>query len=158
MQTYTVHEQPNPPSDRIDRADALDFVKDGFSWVTALLPPFGFAGERMWAALAIYLLGIASLSMAFTAIGVPAAWTSLIVTAINFYLGLEMSTIKRWTLDRRGWTTLGAVTGRDLAECERRFLETWMPSQPAVVAPRATSVAVPPRERLGALWPFAAKG
>ena len=30
MRTYTVHEQPNPPADRIDRAEKLVFIKDGF--------------------------------------------------------------------------------------------------------------------------------
>jgi hypothetical protein len=30
---------------------------------------------------------------------------------------------------------LGSVTGRNAAECERRFFETWLPSQP-IIAPR----------------------
>ena len=39
MLTFTVHEPPNPPADRIERADKLVFVKDGFSWMAALFAP-----------------------------------------------------------------------------------------------------------------------
>lgn len=152
MVTYTVHETPDPPADRIDRADALEFVKDGFSWVTALFPPIGFIAERLWLALALYVAVLAALGAAANAMGLPQVWTSLVVTALNVYLGFELSTIKRWMLDQSGWTTLGAVTGRDLEECERRFLENWLPSQPAV-ATAQTPPALP-----SGMWPFGAKG
>ena len=39
MLTFTVHEPPNPPADRIDRAESLVFIKDGFSWIAALFAP-----------------------------------------------------------------------------------------------------------------------
>ncbi|MGQ0457964.1 MAG: DUF2628 domain-containing protein [Hyphomicrobium sp.] len=156
MQTYTVHEPPNPPSDRIDRADGLEFVKDGFSWVTAIFPPIGFAAERMWVPLAIYLGVVTALAAAFHAIGIPAAWTSIFATALNVFLGFELPSLKRWTLDRAGWNMLGAVTGRDLAECERRFLESWLPSQPAVTTARPTSPSKKSGLSFGGFWPFAA--
>lgn len=154
MVTYTVHESPDPAADRIDRADALEFVKDGFSWVTALFPPIGFIAERLWLALALYVAAVAALGAAGNAVGVPAAWTSLAVTAINVYLGFELSSIKRWMLDQSGWTTLSAVTGRDLEECERRFLESWLPSQPAI-ASASMATAMPPFK---SVWSFGAKG
>ena len=40
MLTFTVHEPPNPPADRVDRAESLVFIKDGFSWAAALLASF----------------------------------------------------------------------------------------------------------------------
>ena len=42
---------------------------------------------------------------------------------------------------------LGAVSGRNLDECERRFFDGWLPSQP-VIAPSSAADAAPPRR-----WP-----
>ena len=39
MLTFTVHEPPSPPPDRLERAESLVFVKDGFSWTAALFGP-----------------------------------------------------------------------------------------------------------------------
>ncbi len=157
MTTYTVHKQPDPPADRVDRAEALEFVKDGFSWLTAICPPIGFIAERLWIPLAIYLVALTVLLSALAALGAPADWLSLLAIAINVYLGFELSSLKRWMLERQGWTTLGSVTGSDLGECERRFFEKWLPAQPAVAAaPRPTSPNL--KSKFGGLWPFAAKG
>jgi hypothetical protein len=41
---------------------------------------------------------------------------------------------------------LGAVTGRTLAECERRFFEAWLPAQP-ILTP-----ATPSRPAAGGLF------
>lgn len=136
MVTFTVHEPPAPPADRIDRADALQFVKDGFSWLTALFPLLGFAQQSLWLAAAGYVVALAGLGALLNALAVDPAWIALLVTALNIYLGFELSTVKRWTLDQGGWRTLGTVTGRSIAECERRFMESWLPAQPAVTTQR----------------------
>ena len=64
------------------------------------------------------------------------AWVGLVVTAIGLYLGFEVSTLERWMLDRAGWRMIGTVTGRNIAECERRFFETWLPDQPVITSHR----------------------
>ena len=48
MPTFTVHEPPNPPADRIDRAERLVFVKDGFSWLAAVFGPVWLLAHRLW--------------------------------------------------------------------------------------------------------------
>src|SRR5688500_11268203 len=40
MSVYTIHEPPDPPADRLDRADSHVFVKEGFTWTAALFTPF----------------------------------------------------------------------------------------------------------------------
>ena len=57
MLTFTVHEPPNPPADRIERADKLVFVKDGFSWMAALFAPLWMLVHRLWWALLGYVRG-----------------------------------------------------------------------------------------------------
>jgi len=144
LQTYTVHEPPNAGADRIDRASELKFVKDGFSWVTAAFPPLGFALSQLWIALAVYLVVIGGAVSALAALGVNEGWISVLMMALQIYLGFEQSTLYRWMLDRAGWQTLGTVSGKSLAECERRFFESWLPSQPMITtgnAAPANSVA-----------------
>ncbi len=61
MLTFTVHEPPNPPADRIERADRLVFVKDGFSWMAALFAPLWMLVHRLWWALLGYIVAIVAL-------------------------------------------------------------------------------------------------
>ncbi len=82
--------------------------------------------------------------------GLSQSWSGLVLGAIGFYLGFEVSSIERYMLDRDGWRMVGTVTGRNIAECERRFFETWLPDQPVVTVKPQPSAA---RERAG-LWPF----
>ena len=93
MVTYTVHEPPEPPADRVDRADELRFVKDGFSWLTAFVPPLGFALKGLWLALAGYIAAVAVICTALPALGVSSEWVSLVVTALSLYAGFEVSTM-----------------------------------------------------------------
>ena len=55
MRTYTIHEQPDPAADRIDRAERLVFVKDGFSWAAALFAPIWLIVHRLWWPLVGYV-------------------------------------------------------------------------------------------------------
>ena len=155
MITYTVHEPAAPQSDRLDRADELQFVKDGFSWITALCPPVGFMMQRLWLPAIAYLVAIVALVALFMMLGIGDGWLGLIVMALNLYLGFESSSLRRWSLDRAGWTTLGSVNGSNLADCERRFLEGWLPSQPIIKSPASSGGAEP--RRTSGPWPFGAR-
>lgn len=152
--TYTVHEPPNPAADRVDRADELRFIRDGFSWTTALLPPLGLAMKRLWLPLIIYLAAAATLSAALTWAGTDPAWQALMFCAIGLYLGYEVSSIERYSLDRAGWQMAGTVTGRNIAECERRFFESWLPDQPIITASKTQRAT---GETSRSAWPFGAK-
>ena len=154
--TYTVHEPASPQGDRLDRADELQFVKDGFSWLTALFPPLGYAANSLWLPALAYLVFVSALLWALTKLGVSETQICLFVMALNIFLAFELSTLKRWSLDTGGWTTLGTVSGRSLAECERRFLESWLPAQPIIQSNKAATQTIPDSRRsLG--WPFGAK-
>ena len=150
MLTFTVHEPPNPPPDRVDRAESLVFIKDGFGWVAALFAPIWLIVYRLWWPL----LGFVVLSGGFELIkrvtGVDQRWVGLAVLALNLMIGFEADTLRRWALERRGWRTLGSVTGKTAAECERRFFETWLPTQP-IIAPPADPPARSGWRRLGGL-------
>lgn len=151
MRTYTVHEPPNPPSDRVDRAERLVFVKDGFSWPAALFAPIWMIMHRLWWPLLGYLVLSGGIELIRLGTTLDAGWTTLAGVALHLWIGLEADALRRWTLDRRGWRTVGSVTGATADECERRFFDTWLPAQP-VIAPVAGSGQAPGRRTLvGAL-------
>lgn len=132
MLTYTVHEPPNPPADRVDRAESLVFVKDGFSWAATLFGPFWMLAHRLWWPLLAYVVASVCLQLVQWLTAVGPNWGMLAGIALNVLVGLEAGAIRAWSLDRRDWRNLGSVTGKTLAECERRFMESWLPTQPII--------------------------
>ena len=64
---------------------------------------------------------------------------------LNLLIGFEADALRRWALDRKGWQMLGSVSGRTVDECERRFFDGWLPSQP-ILRPSGdgTLIAAPP--------------
>src|SRR5262245_4204995 len=129
MKTYTVHEPPNAPAGRIERAERLVFVKDGFSWMAALFTPVWLIVYRLWLPLVGYVAFMVLLGGLGNLFGT--GWTGLASLALNLLIGFEASVLRRWGLDRRGWRSVGSVTGRSAEECERRFFELWLPAQPS---------------------------
>jgi hypothetical protein len=149
-----------PNSDRIDRGVELEFVKDGFSWLTALFPLLGFLANRLWLIAGGYLVAVSLLIWALTALKIDQQWIGIIFLMLNIFLGLEISTLKRWMLEQKGWQTLGVVNGRSIADCERRFFEGWLANQPIIAAGATDTVdRSAPAARGGfRFWPFGSGG
>ncbi len=142
MITYTVHEPPDTPADRLDRADSLAFVKDGFSVWAAALTPFWMLANKLWLALVFYLSTLTLIEVLFWALGIGQRPAAILMGALHLIVGFEADSIKRWTLARQGWRMLGSVNGRNAEDCERRFFETWMPGQPAIRASALTGSSI----------------
>jgi hypothetical protein len=132
MLTFTVHEPPDPPADRLDHAESLVFVKEGFSWAAAAFGPFWMIANRLWLALLGYLVVYAGLQALVWALEAGQQLLSYMMLALGLLIGFEADSIRRWTLARAGYRMIGAVTGRNAEECERRFFESWLPAQPYI--------------------------
>lgn len=141
---FTIHEPPNPPADRIDRAETMVFIPDGFSWMAALFAPLWLVSRQLWLALAAYLTTIFAVAAGFSALGLSPASITIALAAINVWLGFEAFEIQRLTLSAKGWGDAGSVSGRNLSECERRFFDLWLAGQP--VLKRAGDDAAPAPE------------
>ena len=126
---YTVHEPPEPRVDRLDRAEDLAFVRDGFSWAAALFAPIWLLLKRLWLAFLVYVVTVVALGLGFAALDAE-HWTGWAILALHLLVGFEADTLRRRRLERRGWRLVGTVTGPSLVDCERRFLEDWLPRQP----------------------------
>jgi uncharacterized membrane protein YgcG len=134
MRTYTVHEPPNRAAGRLERAETLVFVRDGFSLIAALLTPFWLIAHRLWLPLVGYLGLVAIIEIAASTTGAGSQIAGWVTLAVHLLIGLEGDTIQRWALERRGFETVGSVSGRTADECERRFFESWLSEQPFVSA------------------------
>jgi len=153
MRTYTIHEQPEPLADRVERGERLVFVKDGFSWAAALLAPFWFLLHRLWWPLIGYVAVSVAFEIAQEMTSLDARWLGLAGVALSLLIGFEADTLRRWGLERRGWRMIGTVTGVSAVDCERRFFDGWLPSQPILAT--GTTTLPPPDggwRRIGSLF------
>lgn len=149
MQAFTVYETPLPAGDRLDRAEALSFVKDGFSWGAFLFAPLWMLVHRMWWPLLGYIGAIVVLQFLGLALGRDQVWMTLLALGLNLILGFEASSLRRWTLERAGWSMVGSATGPTLAAAERAFFDTWLTEQPMMTT--ASSQPAVRRAPLGSL-------
>jgi hypothetical protein len=125
---YTVHEPPNVAGNRLDSAEQLVFVRDGFSWVAALVPPLWLLFKRMWLEFAIFAGASGLIVWALTAAGASDTANALLIIA-QIIFGFEAGALYGAALERRGWRLVGTVAGRNREDCERRFLEVWLPTR-----------------------------
>jgi hypothetical protein len=139
---YTVHEGPMPPVDRMDRAEALAFVKDGFSLPAFVLGPVWLLAYQLWLAMLGYVLAALAIAAAHFWGGIPETIVGILFFGLHLLVGFEADSAARDELERKGWVTLGSVSGNSALECERRFFETWLPGQP-VLALKGTDVRPP---------------
>lgn len=149
MQAYTVYEAPSPAADRVDRAEALVFVKDGFSWAAFLFAPVWMIMNRLWWPLLGYIAIVVGLQLLGAALGQQPFWMTLLSLGLNLILGFEASSLRRWALERKGWSMVGASTGANLAIAERTFFDSWLPAQPMMTTTSAQPVTR--RSPLGSL-------
>jgi hypothetical protein len=126
MAIYTVHEPPRREADTLAHTERFVFVRDGFSWPAFLFGPLWMLRHRLWLVLVLYLLVMAGLVAGLRAVGAAPGAIVAAVEHISLLVGIEASTLRRWTLARRGWTTLGVVVGDDIEAAERRFFDAWV--------------------------------
>ena len=138
MPTFTVHQPPPRKGEAASGPERFVFVRDGFYVWAFVLAPLWLLVHRLWLALVGYLVLSFLFALMLVLLGVS-AWVQLPASLlIALLVGFEAATLWRWTLARRGWTTLGFVVGEDRELAERRFYAAW--------ANRAAAPLAPPRD------------
>jgi len=126
MPTYTVHApQPGRTDDASRAPEQFVFVRDGFHFWAFMLAPLWLLLHRLWLALLIYVVGYGAVSFGFAFARVSSSAQAIVALLIALLIGFEASSIWRWTLNRRGWVTLGFVVAEDAETAERRFFAEW---------------------------------
>jgi Protein of unknown function (DUF2628) len=146
---FTVYEPPHVARNRIDRAAELVFVKDGFSWLAAIVPPLWFLVKGLWLELALFIAAATLLTWGIETSGAAAELSGTVFLIVQIVIGFEAGLIQATALERRGWRLVGTVTGHNQDRAERRFFETW---QPGESAPPPESGAGAPLENADASW------
>lgn len=135
MPTFTVHAPPRRQGEAPASPERFVFVRDGFHGWAFLLAPIWLIARRLWLALLVYVVVTAAVAGALAALGASASAQGIAAFAIALLIGFEAPSIRRWTLARRGWGTLGFVVGEDRDAAERRFYAQW------AARPQSTSAA-----------------
>jgi hypothetical protein len=135
---YSVFEPPERGGSAADQVERFAFVRDGFSFTAFLFGPIWLLWHRLWLVLLGYVGVTAALAIGMHLVGASYAIRSLVGFLLALLVGIEGSSLRRWTLMHRGWRDRGIVVGEDLETAERRFFSAWVSAvqAPAVPAPR----------------------
>src|SRR5499427_6094945 len=125
MPTYTVHAPPPRQGETMSAPERFLFVRDGFYFWAFVLAPLWLLLHRLWLAFVIYLVGYGLLGIGLAELRSSSNAHLIVGLLIALLIGFEASSIWRWTLVRRGWTTLGFVVGEDAEIAEQRFFSEW---------------------------------
>lgn len=143
MRSYTLH---LPPDARPGEAVGLDravLVRDGFSWAAFAFSVLWFLYHRLWVAALIVLVGLVALAAAGAVLGLSTGAGLIASLLAAWLIGLEASSLRRWTLARRGRPARDAVIAATPEEAEARAIARWLEANPA--APRPPFPAGPSR-------------
>jgi hypothetical protein len=127
MPVYTVH----APTDNagLRATDRFTFVRDGFHVWAFLLSVLWLAWHRLWLALIGWIVAVAAIDFAMTALGAGKTTIFLTNVLIALLMGFEAASLQRWTLSRRNWRQLDIVVADDEESAERRFFDRWTAKQ-----------------------------
>jgi Protein of unknown function (DUF2628) len=143
MAAYAVFEPPMRNRSAADHTDRFVFVREGFSFGAFLFGALWMLWRRLWLALIIYVAFVVILQVGLLALGLPASTRVAVHVLIHILLGMEASSLRRWTLMRRGWRDCGVVIADDLEMAERRFFDTRV-GRPAVAVPATAAARAAP--------------
>ena len=152
---YSVYEPAREEDDIATRAEAIAFVKEGFSWLALFFPLLWLLYYRMWIEFAAFLAITIGLEWAFGGSAEGAEILGWIGLAITVLFAFEANDLRTAMLERRGYRFAGIATGRDRIEAEHSFFTAWLrqearPSRPVPPAAKITPGAARPASRGGA--------
>jgi hypothetical protein len=137
MRSYTFHVPADAKPGESEALDRAVLVPDGFAWPAFAFTVLWFLFHRLWLAALIVLVGLAALAFGGYALGLPPVAGTVISFLASWLIGLEASSLRRWTLTRRGRPARDAVVARDAAEAESRAIARWLDPSAASLPPRA---------------------
>ncbi len=128
MIVCTVYEPSRPAQTLGERADAVVFIKDGFTWRGFLFGPLWLLSNALWFEFILGLLLVAGAAGALTQLGLKEEAAGVAYLLLMLIAGFEGNDLRRWRLERKGYRFLASAVGNSLEECEWRFFQTWLPS------------------------------
>jgi len=126
---YSVYEPSDEAPDAEARAEALQFVKEGFSWPAFFVPALWLIYCRMWIELILFIVIFGTLQWAL-GLDKPGhdvfGWLLMGLFAL---FAFEANDLRGAALERRGYRLIGVAEGRGRTQAELSFFNTWLPLQ-----------------------------
>jgi len=138
MPAYAVLEPPGRNRSASEQADRFVFLREKFNLGAFLFGPLWMVWRRLWVVLIIYLVVVGLIEYGLQRMGIASSANAAIYVLIQLLIGLEATSLRRWTRIRRGWRDCGIVIADDLEMAERRFFDATAARPPA-----ASTVALP---------------
>jgi hypothetical protein len=151
MSVFTVHEPPLRAAESAADPERFAFVRDGFYFWAFALTPLWMIWHRMWLVLLIYLIVIVGADGAMHYAGIGSGGDVAAGLLLSLLIGFEASTLRRFTLARRGCRYVGVVAGDGVEAAEGRFFDAWATAadrageRPSAASPAPSSALSAPQ-------------
>lgn len=126
MAVFSVLEPPPRANEGAAAPDRFVFLRDRFNWAAFIFGALWMIWHRLWLVLLGYLVVIAALEGFFRLTGTSSSVRLAAELLLAVLVGLEASSLRRWTLLRRGWQEHGFIVAEDRETAEQRFFSTWV--------------------------------
>lgn len=156
MRTYTLHPERDALAGQAHGLERAHLVPDGFSWTAFAFGPIWFFFHRLWIAGFGVLVLLLSIAFAGRLLGLTSVAGFFVTLLIAILIGLEASSLQRWTYSRAGRPVRDAVMAGSLEEAEMKAASRWLESSPNLRAgaTSSVSVAMPPSDLAIGMFPF----
>jgi len=131
MPAFAVSEPPENHLRASEHADRIIFLRERFSLGAFLFGPLWMIWKRQWIVLIIYLVVVGFIEYGLQVVGMGWLVLAFVFGLIQLLIGLEATTLLRWTRVRHAWRDCGVVIADDLEMAERRFFESRAARRPA---------------------------
>ena len=142
MPAYAVLEPPRRERGAIEHAARFVFLRDKFSLGAFLFGPLWMIWRRLWIVLIIYVVAVGLIEYGLRRVGLGWPARATVFVLIQLLVGLEATSLRRWTRIRRGWRDCGIVIADGLEMAERRFFDATSTRSP--LARTVATPSVPP--------------
>jgi hypothetical protein len=123
MPAFAVLEPPAYQYVAIEHAERFMFLPEKFSLAAFLFGPLWMIWRRLWVVAIFYLVGVGLVAYGLRLLGISWIATALVFGLIHLLIGLDATSLVRWTRLRHGWRECGIVIADDLDMAERRFFD-----------------------------------
>ncbi|KQT61681.1 hypothetical protein ASG52_02065 [Methylobacterium sp. Leaf456] len=157
MRTYTLHVPEGAARGDALALERAQIVRDGFAPRAFAFTVLWFLGHRLWLAAILVFAGLVALSVAGHALGLSPGAGFLITGLASLLIGLEASSLRRWTYGRRGLPARDAVIAASHEEAEMKLAARWLDRDAAATRHAPVARATPRRDEDTALGFFPAR-
>lgn len=139
LRTYTLHLPSGAIQGEPAALDRAVVVADGFSWPAFAFSVLWFLWHRLWLAAVLVALLLAGLAIGGRLFGLhPLAGLAMSLLA-GVLIGLEASSLRRWTYAMQGRSVRDAVVALSRDEAETKLFARWLdPSALRAIVPTSS--------------------